>query len=63
MSGISSGKDAEMISRNSTREMLLNIFDRSKKTAACVGGSPCCSLLLMYFSIPNWMALMTVALP
>jgi len=63
MSGINSGKDAEMISRNSTREMLLNMFDRSKKTAARVGGSPCCSLLLMYFSIPNWIALMTVALP
>jgi hypothetical protein len=52
-----------MISRNSTREILLNMFDRSKKTAARVGGSPCCSLLLIYFSIPNWMALMTVALP
>ena len=63
MSGINSGKDAEMISRNLTREMLLNMFDRSKKTAARVGGSPCCSLLLMYFSIPNWIALMTVALP
>ena len=63
MSGINSGKDAEMISRNSTREMLLNMFDKSKKTAARVGGSPCCSLLLMYFSIPNWIALMTVALP
>jgi hypothetical protein len=49
MSGINSGKDAEMISRNSTREMLLNMFDRSKKTAARVGGSPCCSLLLIYY--------------
>jgi hypothetical protein len=39
------------------------MFDRSKKTAALVGGSPCCSLLLIYFSIPNWIALMTVALP
>ena len=37
-----------MISRNSTREILLNMFDRSKKTAARVGGSPCCSLLLIY---------------
>ena len=63
MSGINSGKLAEMISRNSTREILLNMFDRSKKTAARVGGSPCCSLLLIYFSIPNWIALMTGALP
>jgi hypothetical protein len=39
MSGINSGKFAEMISRNSTREILLNMFDRSKKTAARVGGS------------------------
>jgi hypothetical protein len=38
MSGINSGKEAEMISRNSTREILLNMFDRSKKTAARVGG-------------------------
>ena len=63
MSGINSGKEAAMISRNSTQEILLNMFDRSKKTAARVGGSPCCSLLLIYFSIANWMALMMVALP
>ena len=63
MRGINSGKDTEMISRNSTREILLNMLDRSKKTAARVGGSPCCSLLLIYFSIPNWIVLMTVALP
>ena len=40
MSGINSGKEAETISRNSTREILLNMFDRSKKTAVRVGGSP-----------------------
>jgi len=42
---------------NSTQEIALNMFDRSKKTAARVGGSPCCSLLVIYFSIANWMAL------
>ena len=49
MSGISSGKEVAMISRNSTGEISLNMFDRSKKTAARVGGSPCCSLLVIYF--------------
>jgi len=63
MRGINSGKEAAIISRNSTREILLNMFERSKKTAARVGGSPWCSLLLIYFSIANWMALMMVALP
>jgi hypothetical protein len=42
--------------------MLLNILDKSKKTAARVGGRPCCSLLLIYFSIPNWIIIIIIIL-
>ena len=37
MSGSNSGNEVSMTSKNSTRDMLLNMFLRSKNTAARVG--------------------------
>jgi len=44
-------------------EILFNMFDKSKKTAALVGSCPCFSLLVIYFSIPSCIALMMVTPP